>query len=336
MNDLISIIIPVFNVKNYITNTINSVLAQNYPNFEIIIVDDGSTDGTAEILEQFMTSFDRIQVIHIPNGGVSNARLTGVKAARGDWIGFVDGDDQIAPDMYEILMRNAKMYDADISHCGYDMVFPSRVDHYYNTKKVILQDHLTGLRDLLSAELIEPGLWNKLYKRSLFEKLLQTNVMDLSIKINEDLLMNFYLFREAQRSIFEDICLYRYIVRSGSAANASLNQNLLLDPVRVTKIIIRETEKEAELNYIIEARLIRQLIALSTMSLGVQSSLIGPIRKSARKELKSLLRNESVRSHLNQKLKLMAHFADTLPSAYRFVHSVYLKLTGLDKKYEIN
>ena len=150
MQNKISVIIPVYNLEKYLARTLDSVLAQTYKNLEIILVNDGSADESPAIMEYYASLDSRIKTIHKENGGVTSARLSGVGAATGDWIGFVDGDDLIEPEMFERLIKNALHYQADISHCGYQMVFPSRVDYYYNTAKLVEQDHTTGLRDLIA------------------------------------------------------------------------------------------------------------------------------------------------------------------------------------------
>lgn len=333
MNDFISIIIPAYNLENYIENTIHNVLSQEYCNFEIVIVNDGSKDKTGEILDRLAALHpDKLRVIHIPNGGVTNARLTGVRAAKGDWIAFVDGDDLIDPTIYTTLLRNAQEKNADISHCGYSMVFPSRSVPYHGTGQQLTHNTEEALVQLLSATLIEPALWNKLYKKELFAILLDSNLMDRSIKINEDLLMNYYLFREAKRSVFEDLCLYHYMVHSGSAANSPINEHLLLDPCRVRKIIMEHCIDLPSIYPLACENYIRQLITLSTRSVKVSPSLIRPHQKQARKDLRNALRAQlpSRRS-----VRLMGIWAAYLPSSYRWVHSAYSKMRGYDKLYEI-
>ena len=194
MNDLISVVVPVYNIAEYLPESIGSVMNQTYRNIEVIAVDDGSKDDSLEVLTKLSEQDNRLRVLHQENSGVTKARIAGVLAAKGDWIGFVDGDDEIEPDMYERLLRNAHEHCADISHCGYQMVFPSRVDYYYNTGRLAEQDRQTGLQDLIAGSFIEPGLCNKLFHKNLFHSLLHKDLIDQSIRINEDLLMNFYLF----------------------------------------------------------------------------------------------------------------------------------------------
>lgn len=334
MNDKISIIIPAFNIQDYLGNTLDSVLAQSYDNLEIIVVNDGSKDNTGSILDDYAQKDSRIKAIYQENSGVTSARLCGIQAASGAYIGFVDGDDFIEPQMYMRLMENAKRFDADISHCGYQMVFPAgRIDYYYNTGRIVKQEGKQGCTDLLSGNFVEPGLWNKLYRRELFEGL--DSWMDKSIKINEDLLMNFYLFRKAEKCVFEDVCPYHYVLHQGSAATAQLNKHKLKDPLSVLHILQKEATDIPELNQIVERRIIYQLVNSATMQPGDQRELIVPFRREARRELRQRLWGTLINHSCGNKLKLMALWAAIWPASYGWVHRVYAKATGLDKKYSV-
>lgn len=236
---MISVIVPAYNLKDYISRTLDSILAQTYKQLEVIVVDDGSTDGTAAVLDEYVAVHPQLRVIHQSNSGVTSARLHGVSVASGEWIGFVDGDDEIEPDMYERLMENALQYRADISHCGYQMVFPDgRIHYFHNSGRIMQQDNTCGMKDLLDGSVVEPGLCNKLFRRNLFDCLISSDLMEKSIKINEDLLMNFYLFKQAQHSVFEDVCPYHYVVRYSSASRQKLNQHKIFDPIRVRELIL--------------------------------------------------------------------------------------------------
>ena len=333
-NNKISIIVPVYNLEKYIERTASSILEQTYSNIEVVLVDDGSTDNSPSIIDNIVLLNDRVKVLHKENGGVTAARLSGVEIATGDWIGFVDGDDLIEPDMYETLIKNAVEYDADISHCGYQMVFPSRVDYYYNTGRLVQQDKLTGIKDLLAGSFIEPGLWNKLFHKTLFHSLLHDELMDLSIKNNEDLLMNYYLFREAKKSVFYDKCYYHYILRKGSASKKELNEHILMDPLRVQKKLLNETANTPELSQIVKSRIIDRLINISTISYGKQKELIKPFRRQSRKELRRKI-GEVIRENYSIKHKISVVWVSIWPASYRWIHNIYAKITGIDKKYEV-
>lgn len=332
MADLISVIVPAYNIREYLPRCLDSLLAQTYGKLEIIVVDDGSTDGTAAVADGYAEKDARIKVIHKENGGVTSARLRGVAEAAGDWIGFVDGDDSCEPEMYTRLMDNATAYGAEISHCGYRMVFPSRVDWYYNTGKLTKQEGLQGLYDLLDGSFVEPALWNKLYRRELFAGL--EVWMDKSVRINEDLLMNYYLFRRAKMAVHEDVCPYHYILRRGSAAVSRLNEHKLKDPVRVLDMMLAG-ETDARARAILERRLVYQLIGTATMGLGDQAEMIRPWRAECRKRLRAMVPGVLTGAQCPAKLKLMALWAAVWPWSYGFVHRVYAKVTGLDKKYRV-
>ena len=237
--DKISVVIPSFNNAPWLPQCLESLLAQTYENLEIIVVDDGSSDDTPAVLEAFSHRSPKIVVLRQENSGVTAARLRGIAAATGDWIGFVDGDDVVEPDFYARLHENAVTYSADISHCGYKLLFPDGTTQPHGGNGAVrVQDGLTGLRELIEERTIEPGLWDKLFRRSLFAGL--SDWMDPSIRNNEDMLMNYYLFSRGEKAVFQDVCLYSYRVRRGSASRGKLNGHKIYDPIRVRQRILEE------------------------------------------------------------------------------------------------
>lgn len=240
-NEKISVVVPAYNTGKWLPRCLSSLRNQTYENLEIIVVNDGSTDDTREVLDDYARENERVKAIHKENGGVTSARLRGAAEAEGDWIGFMDGDDAIEPDMYARLLRNAQEAGADISHCGHQVRFPDgRIEYVHNTGMKKNQDHLTGLRDLLDGAVVESSLCTKLFRRGLFEGLSQW--MDPAIKNNEDLLMNYYLFAQAKASVYEDFCPYHYILRAGSASYNQFHEHSLFDPIRVRQKILEECE----------------------------------------------------------------------------------------------
>lgn len=335
MDDLISIIVPVYNIADYLTRSVGSLLNQSYKNIEVIAVDDGSKDDSLSVLQKLAKEDNRIHVIHQENGGVTRARFAGIKIATGEWIGFMDGDDEIEKDMYEHLLLNAKAYHADISHCGYQMVFPSHIDYYYNTKRLIQQDKQTGLKDLIKGEFIEPGLCNKLYHRSLIQDLLYSRKVDFSIKYTEDLLMNYYLFKESNCAIYEDWCPYHYMMRKNSASHQAVSKHKLLDPIRVTQILLSETTNSKELHQILKSRYIRQLITLASINTNEELQFISIYKRKALKKLRKMIPEVLISNNYSFKLKSMALLTGLSPDAFSIIHGSHVKVTGLDKKYSV-
>lgn len=316
MTDLISVIVPVYNVATDLPRCLDSILAQTYSNIEIVAVDDGSADLSGNVLDCYAEAHPSIRVFHQENGGVTSARLRGVQEAAGQWIGFVDGDDEIEPTMYERLLSNAETHRADISHCGYQMRFEDgRVNYFHNTGTVEVHDRTRALRELLSGQRIEPGLWNKLFRKALFQDL----EMDQSIRINEDLLMNYSLFSSAERSVFDDWCPYHYIVRSNSASRASLNEHKIYDPIRV-KEIIRHAAPEH-----IRADAQRAYVSTCITICHALMTAGAPYRRDL-KQVRLLLRRETKSFPLlGKKRALVARLIAYAPAFYQPVYRVYCR-----------
>ena len=216
------------------------------------------------------------------------------------------------------------------------MIFPDRrVDYYYNTNRLIEQDNQQGLVDLLKGDFIEPGLCIKIYKSDLVKNIVLNDIIDSSIKINEDLLMNYYLFRQSEKSIYIDKCLYHYMVHKNSAATSVINKNKICDPLKVLNILDNETRETSVLNKIVKARLARLLVYTSTLSKKINPSLIVPERKKARKILRSSLSDILRNEYIGTKLKLMCIWTALSPQTYSLIHAVYARISGVDKKYSV-
>lgn len=314
--DLISVIVPVYNVADDLPRCLDSILAQKYPRIEMIAVDDGSSDSSGKVLNEYARRYANIQVIHQENGGVTSARLRGVAQASGEWIGFVDGDDEIEPDMYERLLRNALEYEAEISHCGYQMHFADgRVNYFHNTGVLEKQDRITALRELLSGERVEPGLCNKLFHKSLFAGL----TMPMDIRINEDLLMNYYLFAAADQTVYDDWCPYHYIVRNTSASRAKVNAHKIYDPIRVKEII----QKAASSDLREDARRAYINTCINTYHLLMGAgAAYGP---DLRKVWNRIKQEEGSFSLLGKKRAVMARLIVDAPAVYRPIYSCYCR-----------
>ena len=147
--------------------------------------------------------------------------------------------------------------------------------------------------------------------------------------------MNFYLFRGAKVCVFEDVCPYHYVLRKGSAATSSMNEYKLKDPLRVLHLLEQETAQMPEWNRMVQRRLIYQLVGSATIALGNQRELITPFRKEARKELRSRLWDALMGDACSGKLKIMALWVAVWPDSYCWIHQVYARLTGVDKKYAV-
>ena len=322
---LISVIVPAYNIEAYISRCLDSLIQQTYPNLEIIVVDDGSVDRTGEIIKQCAEIDPRIVPVHKNNEGVSKARMTGIERANGAYIGFIDGDDCVEPSMFEKLLDNALKYQADISHCGYKLVFPDGKEKlFYGTGRVEVQDHGQGLKALMKGGYIEPSLCNKLFDSKVIKNASESEVWDPDIKINEDLLLNYIAFKASKRAVYEDITPYHYIKREGSASSKAFQRYKLTDPLKVVRLLKNDTREDKELYSIVYDRYLRLLINSSQQTNSLEDA------KAAREELKAEMKNhQSFRAGRSKKLRIMAFGAIRLPRIYSLIRKIYDKFTGI-------
>ena len=213
---LLSIIVPVYKVENYLPKCIDSILAQTFTDFELILVEDGSPDNCPALCDAAAEKDARVRVIHQKNGGLSAARNAGLDAARGAWVGFVDSDDYIAPEMYEVLYQAVQSTGADLALCDYAEVdeagVPCQSMHVRLEKKVFAgQDLLKNATD----SMIQPA-WNKLYRRAVFAQLRYPEG-----KLNEDLFLIPEVCLQIQKAVVVPKALYYYVQRGGSIMNES-------------------------------------------------------------------------------------------------------------------
>lgn len=320
----ISIIVPVYNLETQLPRCVESIMKQTYHNIEIILVDDGSKDNSRVVIEKLAKADPRIVPIYKENGGVTSARIAGCRIATGDYIGFVDGDDEIELDMYEVLMNNAIFYQADISHCGYKIIYDNgKVGYFYNTGRLIEQDRLKGLQDLLEGLFVEPGLWNKLFNKKLFNSLLIDDFMDNSIKINEDLLMNFYLFSKSQKSIFFDVCKYHYFAKAG----CGMNKNRIYDPIKVRQTILNACDKELKQDA--EKALVNTCV-YTYCSLTMEKNSFDDEKMDIRK---IIIEHYSCAKLLPKKTKILTFIIKTMPNLLEVLYPLYSQYVQ-KKKYE--
>lgn len=203
MNPKLSIIVPVYNVEKYLEKCIISILEQTFEDFELILINDGSTDNCGAICDDFAKQDNRIKVIHKENGGQSSARNIGINIARGEYIGFVDSDDYIMPTMYEKLYKGCQKNNADISIAGWTTVneYGDMINKYQISKVSFL------------SFMIKAYPWNKLYKKKLF---IENDFYFKEGMIYEDVELIPKLYTKANKVILIDSAEYNYLKRSNS------------------------------------------------------------------------------------------------------------------------
>lgn len=316
----ISVIVPAYNIEQWLPRCLDSLLEQEYPDLEIIVVDDGSKDHTWNVIEEYQNVHANIHPIHKENGGVTSARLAGIAQATGEWIGFVDGDDQVEPWMYRQLLENAHQYNADISHCGHQILFPDgRTEFVHGTKQIRQQDRLTGQKDLLDGSQIDSSLCSKLFRRELFLGL--EDWMEPGITNNEDFFMNFFLFSKAKKAVYEDVCPYRYILRKGSASYHCLHEHSIFDPIRVRQLVLERCDPHLR-DDAHNALMRNMLFAYAQLSM-VGDRTYDAFRSRVRQMLQQ---QKDYFGLLSARNRLLAKMICTVPWAFRISYRMYVKL----------
>lgn len=222
---LISIIIPVYNVQEYVEACLFSVMGQTYPNLEIIAVDDGSTDDSGKICEKFADKDERITVIHKSNGGLSSARNAGTDIAKGDYICYIDSDDAIDPSFTEKLYDICAGEECDMAVCGIRYGHPEMEDETNSAGgcKTKVVSGVDLLWDFYGGEHIPITVaWNKMYRRDLIG-----DIRYPEGRIHEDEATTFKYLYKAKRVGWTNEKLYHYTMRSGSIMQSEFNPKRL-------------------------------------------------------------------------------------------------------------
>lgn len=210
-NKVISVIVPVYNVAAYLDRCLTSLTEQSYPYIEIILIDDGSSDNSGEICDKWAIRYPHIRVIHQENRGVSSARNTGIRIAKGDFFGFVDPDDYIEKDMYKVLYEQLEKYDADVAACTWQ-------SEYENSSHIIVKNATDKVMN--SIEAVEYDLSHGMYItcNKLFSKKVCSNVLyDETIINGEDRIFDVTVLLNAEKIVYINKPYYHYCHRANSA-----------------------------------------------------------------------------------------------------------------------
>lgn len=218
---LISIIVPVYGVEQYLKRCVDSILCQTYYNIEIILVDDGSPDKCGEICDEYQKNDTRVKVIHKQNGGLSDARNAAIPIARGEYLSFVDSDDWVSPYYVEHLYKAVSICQADLGISWFENVFEGKSIHAKEEKELKKYVCLTTeecLKRLLYQDGVETSAWGKLYKREIFKELRYPVG-----KLYEDIPVTYEVIKQSKKiSVINNIDYY-YFQRQNSIQNMQFN-----------------------------------------------------------------------------------------------------------------
>ena len=214
--ELISVIIPAYNVKGYLGRCLDSVLGQSYENLEVIVVDDGSTDGTADLCDEYAKKDDRVKIIHKKNEGVAAARNTALDHLSGDLTAFADADDYMEPDMLMTLYNALKRHNADMSSCGYYEEYTDRTVERRKGESEGVYDKEAAYKEYFKmGGRIGSGCWNKLFRSEALRDIRYKDYV-----MGEDVEMLSRALDNCNLIVCTDYLGYHYIHRGDSATQA--------------------------------------------------------------------------------------------------------------------
>ena len=242
----VSVIIPVYNVEKYLEECLQSICNQTLKDIEIICINDGSTDKSGQILKDFAKKDKRIVLIEQKNQGVSIARNNGLKAAKGEYIGFVDSDDWIDPDFYEKLYKTAQKFDADIALAGHksytdEKSGKEKITVKYNKEKVITNFN----KKIKSLELCV-AVWDKIYKPNL---ILENQIWFPEGRTYEDGIWNLHIFYLAKKICTVPKCFYHYRYNLTSIVHTTKSDPVKLNDSKISTQEILSFARKNKLNW---------------------------------------------------------------------------------------
>lgn len=234
---MISVIVPVYQTECYLSRCIDSILAQSFRDFELLLIDDGSKDASGMICDRYAQQDSRIRVFHKENSGVSDTRNFGLNHARGDYVAFVDSDDYIGQDYLKILIEMAIENDADIAIISFRSVNCEEALFVESTDRRVVFSGRELLCEMVKGEMIGAYLWSMLFKSELFR-----SVRFPSRKICEDLAVIPYMLKDSQNYVFSSSIQYYYYQRADSIVH-SMNLEIIQDLLKEFERLLTYTEK---------------------------------------------------------------------------------------------
>ena len=219
----VSIIVPIYNAEKSVARCIDSILSQEYTDFELILCDDGSTDKSGQIIDEYREKDERIRVLHKENTGVSDTRNQGIAVAKGKYIQFLDADDWITVDATKLLVRTMKEGGCDLVISDFYRVIGDRISHKgdIDADGILTQEEFAEYMMVNPADFYYGVLWNKLYKREIIEK--YHLKMDESVSWCEDFLFNLEYLLHTKRIAALQVPIYYYMKTEGSLATQGIN-----------------------------------------------------------------------------------------------------------------
>lgn len=317
---LISIIIPVYKAENYLDQCVKSVMNQTYKNLEIILVDDGSPDRCGQMCDAYAEQDSRIRVIHKANGGQSSARNAALDIASGEYIGFVDSDDYIEPEMYQTLVELASSHHAEISACGLQCDFPDGRCVYFNSdypqnQQTEVFSKLDALREVTITKKVTNSPCDKLFRRYIFDDIRMSEG-----KVYEDFEMMPKCLDKITKLAYTPVPLYHYNMTHDSTTRGAFKESMFGEADVSRDIVALYAQKYPQLYPYALARHIE--ICLILVQSSASSKEFSAKRNALIQELK-VCSNREAFSLLSKKNKLKYVLCRVSPNIYSRLMTLY-------------
>lgn len=321
MKGMISVIVPVYNVEKYLERCLDSIREQSYTKLQMILIDDGSSDLSGSICDNYKERDTRIEVIHKTNGGLSSARNAGLDVAIGDYIAFVDSDDWIEPEMLETMLEDMAQFDADMVVTGYAKTEDGRMVEQISLGKG-LTDGVSALKGLLTS--MDAHVWNRLYKKSLFD-----DVRFMEGRNYEDVEIMHKLLLKCRWVYYEETHFYCYEQRFNAITQTPSIKNYqdwFMSSLDRIKYLRQYKPELAEYGFI---ELTESYLALCKcfIYLPLKNYQIREIINPKRKIMKEELKRIRVRTLLPMKVRIELKFSMNFQMLFLFLCRTYRKLT---------
>ncbi len=322
---LVSVIVAAYNIEEYLPRCLDSLLAQTYSLLEIILVDDGSTDGTAAICDKYSAENENVKVIHRKNGGLSAARNSGLEAVTGDFVGFVDGDDWVEPEMYEAMVNACMETNARIAVCNYREIGEGAEDFCPTGKRLELTMH--EAMDLYLSVDAEYHIYNSVWSK-LFAWEVVKDLRFVEGKSSEDIMYTTWALAKAEKCVLLDEAFYNYVIdRSGSIMNMRLAERRFQDEIPFWKEQIGylyglgEQELARKASYQFYRRLLEYYLDFRKRKMKEAAKKLAELLKSEKDEVKRIYQNDFIPVGDKVRMKL----ALATPAGYYVIVKLYDK-----------
>lgn len=320
MQDLISIVVPIYNMEKYLVKCLDSIVGQTYENLEIILVNDGSKDSSLTICREYAQRDKRIVVLDKENGGQGSARNTGMDVATGEWIGFIDSDDWIVPDMYEVLLGHCLRHNADIGVC--DVFTETPVE---KNEVIKVMDYSEFYPELI-YDSISSHPCNKLFRRSLYEQNSHGRIRFSDRNSVDDMMIMPEIFDDAHKIVITNRTLYCYFnAREDSVSNSShtVHLNSYERSIAFQKRYKIAKERGYETEQIFSKAISFGIGAFGRMEnfKGKYQNEMAAFRQYVHAHRKQIKEN----SHLSRGRKVACFIIDNMPGLYGFLFRCALK-----------